>query len=258
MVCLHIYARWYLLRSRRRVPRNRRRSHVVFYFDSNNNPATAAATRGLDKAVLKALPVFQYSSKDNSDPIECAVCLSEFEENETGRFLPKCKHSFHIWCIDMWFHSHSTCPLCRCPVELPEKTVEVVVRVTVDEAVLNEPSSSSSCANDGDNSARVESSSGPETVSFRGKRKPGVSVDVPRRNKSFSLSDDESGLTSPASQSFKSPGNRMLSLKRILSRDRKAVTVFPSPVPVPTRTMSCCSLRELDIERGKEEPQQSS
>ncbi|KAK6913747.1 Zinc finger, RING-type [Dillenia turbinata] len=256
MACLHIYARWYLLSARRRIRRNRRRSHLVFYFDSNNNPATAAATRGLDMAVLKALPVFQYSGKDNSDPIECAVCLSEFEENETGRVLPKCKHTFHIGCIDMWFYSHSTCPLCRCPVEAPENPVEVVVSVTIDEPVLNDPGSSSGCANDGQNSGPVESS-GAETVSFWAKRKPGVSVDVPRRNESFCLSEDESGLSSPASQSFKSPGSRMLSLKRILSRDRKAVAVSPSPVPSPSRTISCCSVIESDIERGREETQEA-
>ena len=47
---------------------------------------------------------------------ECAVCLSVFEEGEEVRKLPRCKHSFHALCIDMWLYSHSDCPLCRAPV----------------------------------------------------------------------------------------------------------------------------------------------
>ncbi|KNA04688.1 hypothetical protein SOVF_197360 [Spinacia oleracea] len=34
-------------------------------------------------------------------------------EGEKARLLPKCNHGFHVECIDMWFQSHSTCPLCR-------------------------------------------------------------------------------------------------------------------------------------------------
>nr|POF11028.1 ring-h2 finger protein atl52 [Quercus suber] len=47
---------------------------------------------------------------------ECAVCLSVFEEGEEVRKLPRCKHSFHALCIDMWLYSHFDCPLCRAPV----------------------------------------------------------------------------------------------------------------------------------------------
>ncbi|KAE8668005.1 RING-H2 finger protein ATL2 [Hibiscus syriacus] len=120
MFALHIYARWSLQRARRRHFRNRRRrrSQIVFYVDHEANPATVALSRGLDARVLKSLPVFTFSSQTHPDSfLECAVCLSEFEENESGRVLPKCNHSFHLECIDIWFHSHSTCPLCRTSVE---------------------------------------------------------------------------------------------------------------------------------------------
>ncbi|KAL3747156.1 hypothetical protein ACJRO7_016006 [Eucalyptus globulus] len=46
---------------------------------------------------------------------ECAVCLSAFEEGEEVRQLPRCKHLYHVSCIDMWLYSHSDCPLCRSP-----------------------------------------------------------------------------------------------------------------------------------------------
>ncbi|GFQ06016.1 RING-H2 finger protein atl52, partial [Phtheirospermum japonicum] len=47
---------------------------------------------------------------------ECAVCLSEFRENESLRLLPKCRHAFHLPCIDTWLRSQSSCPLCRAGV----------------------------------------------------------------------------------------------------------------------------------------------
>ena len=47
---------------------------------------------------------------------DCSVCLSEFQEDESVRLLPKCGHAFHIQCIDTWLRSHSNCPLCRANV----------------------------------------------------------------------------------------------------------------------------------------------
>ncbi|XP_051128447.1 RING-H2 finger protein ATL2-like [Andrographis paniculata] len=126
MVGLHLYARWYLLRARRRHLERRRqrrasRSQLVLISDSRQ--LQAAADRGLDVTVLNSLPVFLYSSGAAEEAaVECAVCLSEFEEKEIVRLLPKCRHRFHVECIGMWFHSHSTCPLCRSPVEKVEES----------------------------------------------------------------------------------------------------------------------------------------
>ncbi|XP_028751690.1 RING-H2 finger protein ATL2-like [Neltuma alba] len=113
LIFLHFYARWYLRRARLRH-RQRRRSYLVFYVD-DSVPSDAPTSVGLDPSVIQSLPVFIYSA--HSDPVECAVCLSDFEENESGRVLPRCSHTFHVECIDMWFQSHSTCPLCRSLVE---------------------------------------------------------------------------------------------------------------------------------------------
>lgn len=70
----------------------------------------------LDTSVIKNLPLVIYSSESfqgmNLD-LECAVCLSQFKENEELRVLPNCKHMFHPSCIDNWLRSHPTCPLCR-------------------------------------------------------------------------------------------------------------------------------------------------
>ncbi|OAY66901.1 E3 ubiquitin-protein ligase ATL6 [Ananas comosus] len=74
--------------------------------------------RGLDPAVLGTFPTLVYAEvkehKIGKGALECAVCLSEFEDDETLRLLPKCSHVFHPDCIDAWLASHVTCPVCRC------------------------------------------------------------------------------------------------------------------------------------------------
>lgn len=261
MIALHIYARWYLLRVRRRYLhrrriRRQRATHIVFYVDPNNPNAAASAsvpTRGLDASVLASLPVFVYSSLTHPDGLDCAVCLSEFENNEKGRTLPKCHHSFHTECIDMWFHSHSTCPICRAPVEAvapveaPQNNNRSELVVFINEGLGSEPAGSSS---------GVRLSCDPieggsmGTTSLADRRKGmdlvGVRIEVPRRSDSV----EELRLSSPASHGYRSPGNRLQSLKRILSMNRKSVTVSPSSGIGP----SCGSVGgELDVELGKYE-----
>ncbi|GAB4824822.1 hypothetical protein Ancab_007692 [Ancistrocladus abbreviatus] len=71
--------------------------------------------KGVDLAVLQALPVYAYgsSAKKGTDASECAICLSEYEESECVKVIPLCGHVFHVSCIDAWLSSHVTCPLCR-------------------------------------------------------------------------------------------------------------------------------------------------
>ncbi|CAE6191529.1 unnamed protein product [Arabidopsis arenosa] len=45
---------------------------------------------------------------------ECIICLSEFQDGDTLRVLERCKHGFHVHCIQKWLSSsHSSCPTCR-------------------------------------------------------------------------------------------------------------------------------------------------
>lgn len=48
----------------------------------------------------------------------CTVCLDEISDGQKFRRLPECKHCFHAECIDAWFQSRSTCPLCRIEVAI--------------------------------------------------------------------------------------------------------------------------------------------
>lgn len=82
------------------------------------------ARRGLDSAVLETFPTLPYSEaarlKLGTESLECAVCLSEFDDDETLRMLPKCCHVFHPECIDTWLESHVTCPVCRADLQEAE------------------------------------------------------------------------------------------------------------------------------------------
>ncbi|KAK7303988.1 hypothetical protein RJT34_14951 [Clitoria ternatea] len=62
------------------------------------------------------LSSFKYKKEVEVDEYECPVCLSVYEEGEDVRKLPRCKHSFHVVCIDMWLYFHFDCPICRTPV----------------------------------------------------------------------------------------------------------------------------------------------
>ncbi|XP_059637897.1 E3 ubiquitin-protein ligase ATL42-like [Cornus florida] len=78
---------------------------------------------GIDKAVIESLPFFRFSSlRGSREGLECAVCLSKFEDFEILRLLPKCKHAFHIDCVDQWLEKHSSCPLCRRKVSADDLT----------------------------------------------------------------------------------------------------------------------------------------
>lgn len=109
--CLHLLIR-YIARTPRRDPG----------YDPDNVTALTGQLQqlfhlhdsGVEQAFIDTLPLFLYKAvqglKESSD---CAVCLCEFEGEDTLRLLPKCSHAFHADCIDTWLLSHSTCPLCR-------------------------------------------------------------------------------------------------------------------------------------------------
>ncbi|KAI3701443.1 hypothetical protein L6452_26524 [Arctium lappa] len=79
-----------------------------------NLPRSRSRLSGIDKRVIESLPFFKFSTlKGWKNGLECSVCLSAFDDIETLRLLPKCKHAFHIDCIDQWLERHSSCPLCR-------------------------------------------------------------------------------------------------------------------------------------------------
>ena len=74
-----------------------------------------------DGVIARPISAAELSSRLASAPKEeevwatdCAVCLGEFEQDESVRELP-CEHIFHDACIHDWFMKAkaAACPLCR-------------------------------------------------------------------------------------------------------------------------------------------------
>ncbi|XP_076896073.1 E3 ubiquitin-protein ligase ATL42-like [Bidens hawaiensis] len=87
-------------------------------------PRSVSRVSGIDKTVIESLPFFRFSTlKGLRNGLECSICLSRFEDVEMLRLLPKCKHAFHIDCVDRWLEKHSGCPLCRCKVSEEDVTL---------------------------------------------------------------------------------------------------------------------------------------
>ncbi|KAI4385460.1 hypothetical protein MLD38_003482 [Melastoma candidum] len=61
--------------------------------------------------LLGSLPLVIYDGTCRQS--DCVVCLTEFEEGETVKVIPLCRHVFHPECVDTWLSSHVSCPVCR-------------------------------------------------------------------------------------------------------------------------------------------------
>ncbi|KDP44186.1 hypothetical protein JCGZ_05653 [Jatropha curcas] len=94
------------------------RNHVQTRHLSVEDPSLQYQSHGLESIVMDSLPISQFKKEKEQEETrqsnsECAVCLGEFEEGEWLKHLPNCAHVFHVACIDTWFQTHSSCPLCR-------------------------------------------------------------------------------------------------------------------------------------------------
>ncbi|KAK1280739.1 RING-H2 finger protein ATL60 [Acorus gramineus] len=267
---LHVYARVFWRRGDSADADGRRRRRFVFAPDQD--PAFPAQ-RGLDPTVLKSLPVTAFRAEDFKDGgLECAVCLSELAEGENARLLPKCHHGFHVDCIDMWFQSHSTCPLCRSPVgqesaspeqrfmEIPSRDgvsgdgvfteslnfpTNVLFWGTQDDVASGVQSPREGTTNSSSSDSGLGSSSSPSSSSSSspvGKSGGALVIEIPRRE-GFWLSSPRTPSPMPlsrfSSEEMRSPATRLRSLRRFLTRENRS---SPSSVP--------CSPSGGDIEQG--------
>ncbi|KAJ4952584.1 hypothetical protein NE237_029416 [Protea cynaroides] len=208
---------------------------------ASDNTTNARLRRGLglEQSVIRSLPILVFHRNEFVEGQECAVCLCELSDGEKVRLLPKCNHRFHVDCIDLWFHSHSTCPLCRSPVKpkssypisaLPRENIRISTPVTDDSSTtaesLSVPSNILFCVNTGgsymeDGTSSIYSSSSsslPPESSRQGREK--LVIEIPER-----LSEGFSSM-SPTTEEFRSPmSTRLRSLKRLLSGKSSTVDI---------------------------------
>ncbi|XP_004494894.1 RING-H2 finger protein ATL3-like [Cicer arietinum] len=214
----------------------------------SQRPQQRGGGSGLDPELLKSLPVTVYQS-DGLELMECAVCLSEVVEGEKVRILGKCNHVFHVDCIDMWFHSHSTCPLCRTTVEpfqelqLPLSSSSSTFPTNVliwgnhnNNQIITSSSSTTASASFEENKTASTSASS-SSLGESGRDNGILVIDIPNDCER----DYECEVSSSSSSSSPSPstggGGRLRSLKRLLSSSRGIMSLNPwSPTSTSTST----------------------
>ncbi|KAK7312045.1 hypothetical protein RJT34_10598 [Clitoria ternatea] len=118
--------------------------HCAYSYAADDNTSPTAAVCG--REVIDKCPVLVYSRvkdlKIGKGTLECAVCLSEFQDSDNIRLLPECHHVFHTDCIDAWLPDHMSCPVCRAKLT-PDSVVDVAIPVEVEENNTNAVTESS-------------------------------------------------------------------------------------------------------------------
>ncbi|KAK8935912.1 RING-H2 finger protein ATL45 [Platanthera zijinensis] len=76
-------------------------------------PERRAAPPAKDGCVILSTSQLSAAIYGGGSEQECSVCLAELEEGEKVKVIPVCGHIFHPACIDRWFATSCSCPLCR-------------------------------------------------------------------------------------------------------------------------------------------------
>ncbi|CAN6331729.1 unnamed protein product [Urochloa humidicola] len=94
---------------------------------AGNGAAAATAVTpqaGVPKPVIEALPYFRFATlRGARQGMECSVCLARFDDADHLRLLPRCRHAFHLACVDRWLESNASCPLCRARVDATDASL---------------------------------------------------------------------------------------------------------------------------------------
>ncbi|KAL2343823.1 hypothetical protein Fmac_005108 [Flemingia macrophylla] len=121
LCCYAFYVKFIRPRRRTTTPSQPPSQREQDLFDEEqqqvDHPIWYIRTTGLQQSLISAITVCKYRKDEGLiEGTECSVCLSEFQEEESLRLLPKCNHAFHLPCIDTWLGSHTNCPMCRAPI----------------------------------------------------------------------------------------------------------------------------------------------
>jgi len=91
--------------------------HAVANFPTNydsNSRTYRHIQVGLHLANLREHSVVfvQGLNSETTQNLFCSICQDDMSKNQICRKM-SCFHEFHTECIDTWFTSHTTCPLCN-------------------------------------------------------------------------------------------------------------------------------------------------
>ncbi|GAA0153104.1 hypothetical protein LIER_11418 [Lithospermum erythrorhizon] len=64
---------------------------------------------GVDEIIIDVEQIKENDDGDGNE-MQCAVCLCEVSRGEKYRVVPKCKHGYHVSCIDSWLQTNPSSP----------------------------------------------------------------------------------------------------------------------------------------------------
>ncbi|KAG4960394.1 hypothetical protein AAZX31_13G215400 [Glycine max] len=120
IIIFHFCVKYFIRRQQRR-----RQNDLLYQISTQIAPIDVSSVEprnsGLDPLIIASLPKLLYKQTDQfkqgEEVVECSVCLGTIVEDTISRVLPNCKHIFHVDCVDKWFNSNTTCPICRTVVD---------------------------------------------------------------------------------------------------------------------------------------------
>ena len=80
--------------------------------ESNTTSSSLTSLR----TIIENTEIINSDSLDLSTIDNCSICQNTIEPNTILRKINNCSHYFHINCIDNWLKDHTTCPICRQPI----------------------------------------------------------------------------------------------------------------------------------------------
>ncbi|GJM89938.1 hypothetical protein PR202_ga06168 [Eleusine coracana subsp. coracana] len=121
---LLMYAKFCHPSSSSLVPAVRRQQQVSAANNEQQQQQEVHDGAGVSKAVIESLPFFRFATlRGARQGMECSVCLSRFDDADVLRLLPRCRHAFHLDCVDRWLQSNASCPLCRAAIHADDATL---------------------------------------------------------------------------------------------------------------------------------------
>ncbi|KAK7412421.1 hypothetical protein VNO78_03880 [Psophocarpus tetragonolobus] len=119
IIIFHFSAKYFIRRQQRR-----RQNDTLYQMSIQIAPTDVSSVEsrnsGLDSSIIASLPKLLYKQTGQfkqGEVIECSICLGTIVQDAITRVLPNCKHIFHLDCVDKWFNSNTTCPICRTLVD---------------------------------------------------------------------------------------------------------------------------------------------
>jgi hypothetical protein len=85
---------------------------VINEINEGNNFEINTHSKGVNKNILNLLPKNKVNDINKLDEKKCVICLEYFVNGDVLTTIP-CFHLFHPKCINEWFKSKNTCPICK-------------------------------------------------------------------------------------------------------------------------------------------------